>query len=109
LSVIRRRQQRPEIYRAGLAVLIGMLTKNLTDDFMWQSTMLISWALSGWLLAQCEPKFFQALRMKWSDRMAAAGRDAFALRHDEPRLMCASSWRSSRRASCVYAKVSISD
>ncbi len=47
LSVIRRRQQRPEIYRAGLELLIGMLTKHLADDFMWQSTMLIFWALSG--------------------------------------------------------------
>jgi hypothetical protein len=46
----RLRHTHPWIYRAGLALLVGMLTKNLTDDFMWQSTMLMFWALSGWLL-----------------------------------------------------------
>jgi O-Antigen ligase len=46
------RHKHPWIYRAGLALLLGMLTKNLTDDFMWQSTMLMFWALSGWLLGR---------------------------------------------------------
>jgi O-antigen ligase len=48
------RREHPWIYRAGIALLLGMLTKNLTDDFMWQSTMLMFWALAGWLLAQCD-------------------------------------------------------
>jgi len=29
-----------------------MLAKNLTDDFMWQSTMLMFWSYCGWLLGQ---------------------------------------------------------
>ncbi|HRO58374.1 MAG TPA: O-antigen ligase family protein [Burkholderiaceae bacterium] len=40
---------------AGLALVAGMLTKNLTDDFMWKTTMLAFWAFAGLLLglAQC--------------------------------------------------------
>ena len=36
---------------AGLALVAGMLTKNLTDDFMWKTTMLAFWAFAGLLLA----------------------------------------------------------
>jgi O-antigen ligase len=42
----------PQLYRAGIALILGMLAKNLTDDFMWQSTMLMFWAYCGWLLGQ---------------------------------------------------------
>lgn len=42
----------PQWYRAGLALILGMLAKNLTDDFMWQSTMLMFWSYCGWLLGQ---------------------------------------------------------
>ncbi|NLD69753.1 MAG: O-antigen ligase family protein [Limnobacter sp.] len=36
---------------AGLALVAGMLMKNLTDDFMWKTTMLAFWAFAGLLLA----------------------------------------------------------
>jgi len=48
------RESRLFICRAGLALLLGMLAKNMTDDFMWQSTALMFWACCGWLLGQCE-------------------------------------------------------
>ena len=48
------RETRPMLCRAGLALLFGMLAKNMTDDFMWQSTALMFWACCGWLLGQCE-------------------------------------------------------
>jgi len=48
------RVTRPMLCRAGLALLLGMLAKNMTDDFMWQSTALMFWACCGWLLGQCE-------------------------------------------------------
>jgi hypothetical protein len=48
------RAARPVLCRAGLALLFGMLAKNMTDDFMWQSTALMFWACCGWLLGQCE-------------------------------------------------------
>jgi O-antigen ligase len=48
------RVTRPMLCRAGLALLFGMLAKNMTDDFMWQSTALMFWACCGWLLGQCE-------------------------------------------------------
>jgi hypothetical protein len=48
------RVTRPMLCRAGLALLFGMLAKNMTDDFMWQSTVLMFWACCGWLLGQCE-------------------------------------------------------
>ncbi|MFC0695788.1 O-antigen ligase family protein [Paraburkholderia humisilvae] len=51
------RATRPFLCRAGLALLLGMLAKNMTDDFMWQSTALMFWACCGWLLGQCEAAF----------------------------------------------------
>jgi len=42
----------PQVYRAGIALILGMLAKNLTDDFMWQSTMLMFWSYCGLLLGQ---------------------------------------------------------
>jgi hypothetical protein len=53
------RASRPFLYRAGLALLLGMLAKNMTDDFMWQSTALMFWACCGWLLGQCESALAQ--------------------------------------------------
>jgi O-antigen ligase/polysaccharide polymerase Wzy-like membrane protein len=53
------RATRPIVCRAGLALLLGMLAKNMTDDFMWQSTALMFWACCGWLLGQCEATFAQ--------------------------------------------------
>jgi hypothetical protein len=47
------RQTHPIICRAGIALVLGMLTKNLTDDFMWESTMLMFWCLCGLLMGQC--------------------------------------------------------
>jgi hypothetical protein len=44
------RKTHPLLYRAGLALVIGMITKNLTDDFMWESTMLMFWCSCGWLM-----------------------------------------------------------
>jgi hypothetical protein len=46
------RQAYPQLFRAGIALILGMLAKNLTDDFMWQSTMLMFWSYCGWLLGQ---------------------------------------------------------
>jgi hypothetical protein len=31
-----------------------MITKNMTDDLMWQTTMLAFWAFAGWLLGAGE-------------------------------------------------------
>jgi len=42
----------PQLYRAGIALILGVLAKNLTDDFMWQSTMLMFWSYCGLLLGQ---------------------------------------------------------
>jgi O-antigen ligase len=35
---------------AGIALVIGMITKNITDDFMWQTTMLAFWSFAGLML-----------------------------------------------------------
>lgn len=35
---------------AGLALVAGMVVKNITDDFMWKTTMLAFWAFAGLLL-----------------------------------------------------------
>jgi O-antigen ligase len=35
---------------AGLALVIGMVVKNVMDDFMWKTTMLAFWAFAGLLL-----------------------------------------------------------
>jgi O-antigen ligase len=35
---------------AGLALIAGMLVKNMTDDFMWRTTMLAFWSFAGLLL-----------------------------------------------------------
>jgi glycosyltransferase involved in cell wall biosynthesis/O-antigen ligase len=35
---------------AGVALVLGMIAKNVTDDFMWKTTMLAFWAFAGLLL-----------------------------------------------------------
>jgi O-antigen ligase len=35
---------------AGIALVAGMIVKNATDDFMWQTTMLAFWSFAGLLL-----------------------------------------------------------
>lgn len=44
----------PWLASAGIALVIGMLCKNMTDDFMWQSTMLMFWMQAGLLLGRLE-------------------------------------------------------
>jgi O-antigen ligase len=43
---------------AGIALVVGMITKNITDDFMWQTTMLAFWSFAGLMLGcgerQCD-------------------------------------------------------
>jgi len=45
-------KRQPWLLSAGFALVIGMISKNLTDDFMWQSTMLAFWGHYGWLLGR---------------------------------------------------------
>lgn len=42
----------PWLRSACVAVVVGMVSKNLTDDFMWQSTMLAFWAHFAYLLGR---------------------------------------------------------
>lgn len=37
---------------AGVALVCGVISKNLTDDFLWQSTSLAFWGQAGWLLGR---------------------------------------------------------
>ncbi|MGI4857258.1 MAG: O-antigen ligase family protein [Janthinobacterium lividum] len=37
---------------AGVALVCGVICKNLTDDFLWQSTSLAFWGQAGWLLGR---------------------------------------------------------
>ncbi|MGI4985024.1 MAG: O-antigen ligase family protein, partial [Janthinobacterium lividum] len=37
---------------AGIALVCGVISKNLTDDFLWQSTSLAFWGQAGWLLGR---------------------------------------------------------
>jgi hypothetical protein len=46
----RLRRVDPWLCAAGIALVIGMITKNLTDDFMWQTTMLAFWSFAGLML-----------------------------------------------------------
>jgi O-antigen ligase len=39
---------------AGIALVVGMMTKNITDDFMWQTTMLAFWSFAGLMLGSGE-------------------------------------------------------
>lgn len=44
------RSYRLELSMAGIALVVAMVTKNMVDDFMWQTTMISFWACSGLLL-----------------------------------------------------------
>ncbi|HEY2021537.1 O-antigen ligase family protein [Paraburkholderia sp.] len=50
----RLRRVDPWLCAAGVALVAGMIAKNLTDDFMWQTTMLAFWAFAGLLLGCAE-------------------------------------------------------
>lgn len=50
----RLRRAAPYIAAAGVALVVGMVTKNFTDDFMWKTTMLAFWAFAGLLLGAGE-------------------------------------------------------
>ncbi len=52
----RLRRADPYIAAAGVALVVGMVTKNFTDDFMWKTTMLAFWAFAGLLLGAGERK-----------------------------------------------------
>lgn len=58
LSLVARfwRYQRvePWLCAAGVALVAGMIAKNMTDDFMWQTTMLAFWSFAGLLLGYAE-------------------------------------------------------
>jgi len=44
----------PWLSAAGMALVGGMIAKNFTDDFMWQTTALAFWCFSGFLLGRGE-------------------------------------------------------
>ncbi|ACD15673.1 O-antigen ligase family protein [Paraburkholderia phytofirmans] len=50
----RLRRVNPWLCAAGVALVAGMIAKNSTDDFMWQTTMLAFWAFAGLLLGCAE-------------------------------------------------------
>lgn len=41
---------------AGIALVAGMIAKNTTDDFMWQTTMLAFWSFVGLLLGSAQQR-----------------------------------------------------
>ncbi|WP_118182384.1 O-antigen ligase family protein [Paraburkholderia phosphatilytica] len=50
----RLRKMEPWVCAAGIALVAGMITKNTTDDFMWQTTILAFWSFAGLLLGSGE-------------------------------------------------------
>ncbi|MCA8296295.1 O-antigen ligase family protein [Burkholderia sp. AU30198] len=50
----RLRHVEPSIAAGGIALVAGMVTKNLVDDFMWQTTILAFWAFAGLMLGYGE-------------------------------------------------------
>lgn len=52
----RLRSAAPWVCGAGIALVAGMIAKNFTDDFMWQTTMLAFWSFAGLLLGSGERK-----------------------------------------------------
>jgi O-antigen ligase len=50
----RLRHATPWISAAGVALVVGMLVKNSTDDLMWQTTALAFWSFAGLLLGRGE-------------------------------------------------------
>jgi O-Antigen ligase len=62
----RLRHATPWISAAGVALVVGMLAKNSTDDLMWQTTALAFWGFAGLLLGRGE-------RMSGSSDASARG------------------------------------
>jgi O-antigen ligase len=50
----RLRRALPWLSAAGIALVVGMVVKNSTDDFMWQTTALTFWCFAGLLLGRGE-------------------------------------------------------
>jgi O-antigen ligase len=50
----RLRRGLPWLSAAGVALVVGMVAKNSTDDFMWQTTALAFWCFAGLLLGRGE-------------------------------------------------------
>ena len=50
ISFWRVRRADPWLCAAGIALVVGMIVKNTTDDFMWETTMLAFWSFAGLLL-----------------------------------------------------------
>jgi O-antigen ligase len=48
------RRAQPALCAAGIALVAGMVVKNMTDDFMWQTTMLAFWSFAGLLLGTAQ-------------------------------------------------------
>jgi len=44
----------PSLCAAGIALVAGMIAKNTTDDFMWQTTMLAFWSFAGLMLGSAQ-------------------------------------------------------
>jgi O-antigen ligase len=64
---------------AGVALVVGMITKNITDDFMWQTTMLAFWSFAGLMLGCGERQrdgHAQAPRASRVEDLSKASRDA---------------------------------
>jgi O-antigen ligase len=52
----RARRGDPWLCAAGIALVAGMIAKNITDDFMWQTTMLTFWSFAGLLLGSLQQR-----------------------------------------------------
>lgn len=52
----RERRDEPWLSAAGIALVAGMIAKNTTDDFMWQTTMLAFWSFAGLLLGAAQQR-----------------------------------------------------
>lgn len=50
----RLRRGNPWIAAGGVALVVGMVTKNVVDDFMWQTTILAFWSFAGLVLGYGE-------------------------------------------------------
>ncbi|KMQ79933.1 hypothetical protein BPMI_00088 [Candidatus Burkholderia pumila] len=48
------RREVPSIAAGGIALIGGMIAKNSTDDFMWQTTALAFWCFAGLMLGRGE-------------------------------------------------------
>ncbi|RFU46215.1 O-antigen ligase [Paraburkholderia sp. DHOC27] len=62
LSFWRARHGDPWLSAAGIALVAGMIAKNTTDDFMWQTTMLAFWSFAGLLLGCAQQRLTRAGR-----------------------------------------------